>query len=120
MDPTSQCIGPNEPAFVAGLAIGVITAVLLAGVLVRLESKLQGKSMVFVRRSLAWAAAEAAVFIGPIALTVGLYAWQHPEKELCTSLIWRWYFLPPVVLVITGVFWGVCNAVLQRRAPKQA
>jgi len=50
----------------------------------------------FVRRSLAWAAAEGAVLVGPIALTIGLYAWQHPERAPCTSLVWRWYFLPPV------------------------
>ena len=47
-----------------------------------------------MRRSLAWGAAEAAVFVGPMVLTVILYAWQHPERELCTSLLWRWYFLP--------------------------
>jgi hypothetical protein len=119
VDSTSQCIGPNEPAFIAGLAVGLVGAVLLARGLVKLEPKLQGKRKLFMRRSLAWAAAEGAVFVGPMALTIGLYAWQHPDRQLCTSLVWPWYFLPPVVLVATGVVWGVCEAVLQRREGKQ-
>ena len=119
MDSTRQCIGPNEPAFIAGLAAGLVGAVLLARGLVKLEAKLQAKRKVFLRRSLAWAAAEGAVFVGPMALTVGLYAWQHPGRQLCTLLVWPWHFLPPVVLVATGVVWGVCNAVLQRREGKQ-
>ena len=120
MEPASQCIGTHEPAFIIALAIGLAGAVLLAGALVKLEARLRGKSLAFVRRSLAWGAAEAAVFVGPMVLTVGLYAWQHPERELCTSLVWRWYFLPPVVLVVTGVSWGVWNAVLQHRLAKQS
>lgn len=120
MDSTSQCIGPNEPAFIAGLAAGLVGAVFLARALVKLEPKLQGRRNVFLRRSLAWAAAEGAVFVGPMALTIGLYAWQHPGRQLCTSLVWPWYFLPPVVLVVTGVVWGVGNAALQRREDRQS
>ncbi len=97
------------------MALGLASAVLLARALVRLEAKLQGAPRVFLRRSLAWAAAQGAVFVGPILLTVGLYACQHPGRQLCTSLVWRWYFAPPVLLVVVGVSWGVLNAVPRRR-----
>jgi hypothetical protein len=109
------CIGTQEPAFQISLAIGVVAAVLLAGALVKLEATLQGKTFVALRRSLAWAAAEAVVLVGPMVLTVLLHALLHPEQELCTSLVWRWYLLPPVVLVVAGVAGGVLAAVHQRR-----
>ena len=66
-----------------------------------------------------WAAAQGAVFVGPMLLRIGLYAWQHPERELCTSLVWRWYLAPPILLVIVGMSWGVVHAALQRRVSKQ-
>lgn len=120
MEPASQCIGTHEPAFMISMGVGLASAVLLARALVILEAKLQGKPHLFVRRSLAWAAAQAAVFAGPILLTIGLYAWQHPDRQLCTSLVWRWYFVPPFALVFVGVSWGVLNAVQQGRASKHA
>jgi hypothetical protein len=119
MEPASQCIGTSEPAFMIAMALGLASAALLARALVRLEAKLQGRPHVFVRRSLAWAAAQGAVFVGPILLTVGLHAWRHPERQLCTSLVWRWYFVPPILLVVVGVSWGVLNAARQRRVSKQ-
>ena len=120
MEATSQCIGPHEPAFVASFVAGVGFAVFLASVLVRLERRLQGKRMAFVYRSLAWGAAEIVAFVAPIAFAAVLDRWAHPERTLCTSLVWRWYFVPPVVLVVTGVTWGVLDAFAQRRAPRQS
>ena len=120
METASQCIGTHEPAFVAGIAFGVVLAILLAGMLVRFESTLRGKSLAFVRRSLAWGLAEGVAFVGPSALTMGLYAWQHPERELCTSVVWRWYLVPPAVLVVTGIAGGVWTAALQRRRSLKA
>jgi hypothetical protein len=120
VEPASQCIGTSEPAFMVAMALGLASAVLLAGALVGLERKLQGRPHVFVRRSLAWAAAQAAVFVGPILMTVGLHAWQYPERQPCTSIVWRWYFVPPILLVVVGVSWGVLSALQQRRLSKRA
>jgi hypothetical protein len=101
------------------MALGLVSAILLARALVRAEARLRSKPHVFLRRSLAWAAAQAAVFVGPILLTVGLYAWQHPGRQPCTSLVWQWYFVPPVVLVVVGVSWGLLNAAQQGRTSER-
>lgn len=117
MEPGSQCIGTNDPAFVIAMVLGLASAVLLAAALVGYEAVLQAKSHVFLRRSLVWAIAQVLVFVGPVALTIALYALLHPDRTLCTSLVWRWYFAPPVVLVVVGVTWGLLKAILQARAP---
>jgi hypothetical protein len=34
--------------------------------------------------------------------------------------VWRWYFVPPILLVVVGVSSGVLSAAQQRRVSKQA
>src|SRR5512143_1156328 len=116
MASASQCIRPDDPAFIAAFGLGVVFAVFLARALVGLETRLTGRGLAWLYRSLAWAVAEGLAFVVPIALTGVLDKWQHPERSLCTSLVWRWYFVAPVVLVVTGVAWGILRAAGQRRA----
>jgi hypothetical protein len=78
VQPASLCISTDEPAFRLALALGLVAAVSLARALVKLEARLRGKTFVSLRRSLAWAAAEAAVFVGPVLLTIVLYALAPP------------------------------------------
>jgi hypothetical protein len=52
----------------------------------------------------------ATVFVGPIALTAVLDSWQHPGRALCTSLVEGWFFVPPALLFVTGVIFGVLEA----------
>ncbi len=120
MGSANQCIRPDDPAFIAALVLGVAFAILLARTLVRLEERLVGSSRAMLYRSLAWGVAEGLAFVAPIALTALLDKWQHPERSLCTSLVWRWYFVPPVVLVATGVAWGILRAAAQGRRTKHA
>ena len=110
MDPGSQCIRPDEPAFIAALVTGLLVSVLLGVLLARFERTLQDHSILNLRRHVAWLVALATVFVGPIALTALLDSWQHPGRTLCTSLVWRWYFVPPAGLFVTGVIFGVLEA----------
>lgn len=114
MSEGSQCIRPDDPAFLAALVTGLVGSVLLGILLARFERTLGDHSVMNLRRQIAWLLGLAASFVGPIALTALLDSWQHPERTLCTSLVWRWYFLPPVVLFVTGVIFGVLEA--RRRA----
>ena len=120
MAAASQCIRPDDPAFIAAFVLGVAFAILLARTLVRLEQQLAGTSRTVLYRSLAWGVAEALAFVVPIALTALLDKWQHPERSLCTSLVWRWYFVPPIVLVVTGIAWGILRAAGERRSTRRA
>ena len=120
MVPASQCIRPDDPAFIAAFSLGVVFAVVLAGSLVRLERELAGRRRAGLYRSLAWGAAEALAFVVPIAMTALFDKWQHPDRSLCTSLVWRWYFVPPVVLVATGIAWGILRAAGHRRTTRHA
>ena len=110
MATATQCIRPDDPAFIAAFGLGIAFAVFLARILGGLESRLTGTKLAGLYRSVAWGAAEGLAFVGPIALTALLDRWQHPERSLCTSLVWRWYFVPPVVLVVTGIAWGIRRA----------
>ncbi len=112
----SQCIRPDDPAFIAAFGLGIAFAVFLARALVGLEARLAGRKLAWLYRSLAWGVAEGLAFVVPIALTALLDKWQHPERSLCTSLVGRWYFVPPIVLVVTGIAWGILRAAGQRRA----
>jgi hypothetical protein len=59
------------------------------------------------RRNLTWFAALAALVSGQLTLLERLHALRHPGEALCTSLVWRWFFVPPIVLFVTGALWGV-------------
>lgn len=110
MDPGSQCIRPDDPAFVAALALGVVGAVVLGALLARFERTLKDHSVRNLRRHGAWLLGLAAAFGGPIALTALFDSWLHPGRKLCTSLVGQWFFLPPAVVVATGVIFGVLEA----------
>ncbi len=107
MNPPSQCVGPNDPAFIVALAAGLIAALLLSSVLGRLGRPRRGPPRPRLYRDLTWFAMLAAVFFGTIILMEWLYSWEHPGVELCTTLVWRWFFLPPVVLFVSGALWGI-------------
>jgi hypothetical protein len=93
MGPVSQCVRPDDPAFMAAFGLGIAFAVFLASKLVELEARLTGRRLAWLYRSVAWAVAEGLAFIVPIAFTALLDKWAHPERSLCTSLVWRWYFV---------------------------
>jgi hypothetical protein len=116
----SRCIRTDDPAFIAAFGLGIAFAVLLARTLVELETKLASRDLAWLYRSVAWLAAEGLAFVVPIALTALLDKWQRPERSLCTSLVWRWYFVPPVALVVIGIAWGILRAAAQRRATGHA
>ena len=120
MGSASQCIRPGDPAFIAAFVLVVAFAVFLARILVNLEPRLAGSGRAVLYRSLAWGVAEGLAFVVPIALTALLDKWEHPERSLCASLVWRWYFVPPIVLVATGMGWGIVRAAGQRRTTKHA
>jgi MFS family permease len=98
------------------MAMALTGAVLLGIVLARLERRrpdLRGRLV----RNLAWFGALAITFVVSIALTVLVYWVLHPDRQPCTSLVWRWFFLPPVVLFVTGVVWGIREQRRQGRVP---
>jgi hypothetical protein len=45
--------------------------------------------------------------VGQLILLNRPFAWQHPGEGLCTPLVWKWFFLPPIVLFMTGALWAV-------------
>jgi uncharacterized BrkB/YihY/UPF0761 family membrane protein len=120
MSQVSQCIRPDDPVFLAALVTGLVVSVLLGILLARFERTLQDHSVMNLRRHVAWLVALGVSFVGPIVLTALLDSWQHPERTVCTSLVWRWYFLPPVVLFVTGAIFGVLEARRRANGPGQA
>ena len=106
MNPASLCIGTGEPAFIVALSAGVAGSLLLGVILGRMERRAQGSPLPQAWRNLAWFAALSVVVAGQLILLHRLFAWQHPGEELCTSLVWKWFLLPPIVLFMTGALWG--------------
>jgi hypothetical protein len=49
VDPGTQCIGPDEPAFIAALVAGLLVAVLLGILLARFERTLQNHGVLSLR-----------------------------------------------------------------------
>ena len=115
----SQCIGPREPAFIMAMIVALLVSVVVGMVLARWERTrptLAGR----VVRNVAWFGALLVSFAGSIGLT-GLFNWiLHPERQLCTSLVWRWFFVPPLVAFITGVVLGAREQSRQRRLTGEA
>jgi hypothetical protein len=76
------------------------------GLLGRMERATRGP-LSQARRNLVWFAALLVTVGGQVLLLDRLFTWQHPGEVLCTSLVWKWFFLPPIVLFLTGALWGV-------------
>jgi hypothetical protein len=119
VSPASLCIGLGEPSFIASLAAGIVLALLLGVVLGRLERTVDGSPMSQARRNLVWFAALVAVVFGELVLLDRLFALQHPGEALCTSLVWPWFFVPPIVLFVTGALWGARERNRQASGPSQ-
>ena len=102
MPSATQCIRPDDPAFIAAFGLGIVFAVFLARALVGLETRLTKKGLAWLYRSFAWAVAEGLAFVVPIALTGLLDKWQHPERSLCSLWSGGGTSRPPVVLVVTA------------------
>ena len=105
--PAELCIETTDPAFVGALAAGVAAAVALSFALGRLERPVRGRLIPQLYRNFIWFGVLTALFVGTIALMHVLFQWGHPGMVLCTSLIWRWLFAPPILLFVGGAAWGV-------------
>lgn len=92
--------------FLVALAAGVLGALFLSLGLGRLERPRAGPPLSQGHRNLLWFLALATTFVGPMLVLGRLFAWQHPGATLCTSLVGRWFFLPPVVLFVAGAICG--------------
>jgi hypothetical protein len=100
------CITATHPAFLISMGFGIVMALLLAVLLGRLERPTQGNITSRNVRNLIWFAALSAVMVAQITLLNFLFQRYHPGAELCTSLIWGGFFLPPAVLFISGAILG--------------
>jgi hypothetical protein len=120
MNAGSQCIRPDDPAFVAALATGLVLSMLLGILLARYERTLHDHGVLNLRRHVAWLVGLASAFVAPIAMTALFDSWLHPGRGLCTSLVWRWFFIPPVALLVTGVVFGVLEAKRRAAGPNEA
>jgi hypothetical protein len=108
VNPASLCIGTSEPAFIISLATGVAGSLVLGVILGKMERTAPGSQpLPQAWRHLAWFAALATVVVIQLLLLDRLFGWRHPGLVLCTSLVWKWFFLPPIVLFVTGALWGV-------------
>ena len=85
MEPGSQCITPDDPAFVAALGLGLVGAVVLGVLLARFERSLKDHSVWNLRRHGAWVLGLAVAFAGPIALTALFDSRLHPGKNAYES-----------------------------------
>jgi hypothetical protein len=110
--PGELCIGLTHPAFLASIVLGTIAALLLGGVLGKLERPRAGAVPNRMARNLAWFGALTAVFLVSAVVLQGLFSWLHPDLVLCTSVVGPYLFVPPVVLLVTGALRGVREARL--------
>jgi hypothetical protein len=106
------CITATHPAFFMSTGFGIVLALLLAVLLGRLERPAQGNVFTKNLRNLLWFAALFTVMAAQLSLLNFLFQRYHPGAELCTSLIWGWFFLPPAVLFIGG---GILGSIERKR-----
>ena len=116
MNSASLCIGPSEPSFIVALSAGVAGSLLLGVLLGRMEGGGREVPLSPARRNLVWFAALVVTVGGQLLLLDRLFTWQHPGEVLCTSFVWKWFFLPPIILFLTGALWGVRER--NRQTPK--
>jgi hypothetical protein len=100
------CITATHPAFLISIVFGIVLALVLAVLIARLERPIRGDLIPKNLKNLIWFAALSTIMGAQLTLLNFLFQHYHPGAELCTSLIWGWFFLPPAVLFISGAIWG--------------
>jgi hypothetical protein len=107
LKPGELCISSAHPAFLGAMTVGIAAALVLSVALGRLERRLRGVPLSQLYRNLIWFGVLSALFFGTVALLNVLFLSMHPDLTLCTSLIWRWLFVPPILSFVGAVTYGI-------------